>query len=101
MSCWNEDCWQLIVPGKVYQAHGQARSLLRLFSERGGPDNQTTAEYHAARKTEETKVVNFMERLKLFHEEQEDSTRRASPGHARSAPRGLSLSSNLFMIVLR
>lgn len=66
----DEDCWQLIVPGKVYHAMGKRGRCCGCFPNVVDLIIKTTAEYHAARKTEETKVINFMERLKLFHEEQ-------------------------------
>ncbi|RKE79885.1 (2Fe-2S)-binding protein [Rhizobium sp. AG855] len=66
----DEDCWQLIVPGKVYHAMGKRGRCCGCFPNVVDLIIKTTAEYHAARKTEETEVVNFMERLKQFHEEQ-------------------------------
>lgn len=66
----DEDCWQLIVPGKVYHAMGKRGRCCGCFPNVVDLIIRTTQEYHAARQTEETKVINFMERLKQFHEEQ-------------------------------
>jgi hypothetical protein len=83
----DEDCWQLIVPGKVYHAMGKRGRCCGCFPNVVDLIIRTTAEYHAARKTEETKVVNFMERLKQFHEEQKAALaeRRQTMAAARRA----------------
>lgn len=66
----DQDCWQLIVPGKVYHAMGKRGRCCGCFPNVVDLIIRTTADYHAARDTEKTKVVDFMERLKQFHEEQ-------------------------------
>ena len=66
----DEDCWQLIVPGKVYHAMNKRGRCCGCFPNVVDLIIRTTEEYHALRQTEETKVINFMERLKQFHEEQ-------------------------------
>jgi hypothetical protein len=55
---------------KVYHAMGKRGRCCGCFPNVVDLIIRTTEEYHALRKTEETKVINFMERLKQFHEEQ-------------------------------
>jgi bacterioferritin-associated ferredoxin len=66
----DEDCWQLIVPAKVYHAMGKRGRCCGCFPNVVELIIRTTEDYHAARETETAEVVDFMDRLKRFHEEQ-------------------------------
>jgi hypothetical protein len=70
VSLLDEDCWQLIVPGKVYHAMGKRGRCCGCFPNVVDIIIKTTEEYHARRDSEGSDVVDFMERLKRFHEEQ-------------------------------
>ncbi|GEO85815.1 (2Fe-2S)-binding protein [Ciceribacter naphthalenivorans] len=66
----DEDCWQLIVPAKIYHAMGKRGRCCGCFPNVVDLIIRTTEEYHASRQTDGADVVDFMERLKRFHEEQ-------------------------------
>lgn len=70
ISLLDEDCWQLIVPGKVYHAMGKRGRCCGCFPNVVDIIVKTTEEYHALRQSEGAEVVDFMERLKRFHAEQ-------------------------------
>lgn len=70
MSLLDEDCWQLIVPGKVYHAMQKRGRCCGCFPNVVDIIVKTTEEYHAARASEGEEVVVFMERLRVFKEEQ-------------------------------
>jgi len=67
----DDDCWQLIVPAKVYHAMGKRGRCCGCFPGVVDQIIRTTEEYHAARRSNDSEVVNFLERLKRFHEEQQ------------------------------
>jgi hypothetical protein len=67
----DDDCWQLIVPAKVYHAMGKRGRCCGCFPGVVDLIIRTTEEYHAARRSNDSEVVNFLERLKRFHEEQQ------------------------------
>jgi BFD-like [2Fe-2S] binding domain. len=67
----DEDCWQLIVPAKVYHAMGKRGRCCGCFPQVVDLIIQTTEEYHLQRRPDDANVVDFMERLKRFHEEQQ------------------------------
>ncbi|MCL6709042.1 hypothetical protein M8R20_18830 [Pseudomonas sp. R2.Fl] len=67
----DEDCWQLIVPAKVYHAMGKRGRCCGCFPNVVDLIIQTTEEYHVQRRSDDANVVDFMERLKRFHEEQQ------------------------------
>jgi bacterioferritin-associated ferredoxin len=69
-SLLDEDCWQLIVPGKVYHAMQKRGRCCGCFPNVVDIIVKTTEEYHAARASEGEEVVVFMERLRVFKEEQ-------------------------------
>jgi bacterioferritin-associated ferredoxin len=69
-SLLDEDCWQLIVPGKVYHAMQKRGRCCGCFPNVVDIIVQTTQDYHAARDSAGVEVVDFMERLKVFHAEQ-------------------------------
>jgi bacterioferritin-associated ferredoxin len=71
ISMLDDDCWQLIVPGKVYHAMNKRGRCCGCFPNVVDIIVQTTADYHARRETEATKVVDFLDRLKRFHAEQQ------------------------------
>lgn len=70
VSLLDEDCWQLIVPGKVYHAMQKRGRCCGCFPNVVDIIVDTTRDYHAARNSESVEVVDFMERLKVFHVEQ-------------------------------
>lgn len=70
ISLLDEDCWQLIVPGKVYHAMQKRGRCCGCFPNVVDIIVETTRAYHAARDAESVEVVDFMERLKVFHIEQ-------------------------------
>ncbi|MBL0374926.1 (2Fe-2S)-binding protein [Rhizobium sp. KVB221] len=70
VSLLDEDCWQLIVPGKVYHAMQKRGRCCGCFPNVVDIIVKTTQEYHAARDAESVEVIDFMERLKVFHIEQ-------------------------------
>jgi bacterioferritin-associated ferredoxin len=70
ISLLDEDCWQLIVPGKVYHAMAKRGRCCGCFPNVVDIIVKTTEEYHACRQSEGAEVVDFMERLKRFHHEQ-------------------------------
>ena len=69
-SLLDEDCWQLIVPGKVYHAMQKRGRCCGCFPNVVDLIVKTTEEYHAARQSEGDHVVVFIERLKVFGAEQ-------------------------------
>jgi hypothetical protein len=70
VSLLDEDCWQLIVPGKVYHAMNKRGRCCGCFPNVVDLIVRTTEDYHAARRSEGEDVVVFMERLRAFHREQ-------------------------------
>ena len=66
----DEDCWQLIVPAKVYHAMNKRGRCCGCFPNVVDLIVRTTEAYHANRETETAEVVDFIERLKRFHAEQ-------------------------------
>lgn len=66
----DEDCWQLIVPGKVYHAMQKRGRCCGCFPNVVDIIVKTTEEYHAIRASEGDEVVVFMERLRAFRDEQ-------------------------------
>ena len=65
----DEDCWQLIVPGKVYYAMAKRGRCCGCFPNVVDLIIRTTEEYHAMRHSTEAELVVYMSRLKQFHEE--------------------------------
>ncbi|WP_415926483.1 bacterioferritin-associated ferredoxin [Neorhizobium phenanthreniclasticum] len=65
----NEDCWQLIVPAKVYHAMDKRGRCCGCFPNVVDLIIRTTEEYHAEHHSTEAEVVVYMSRLKQFHEE--------------------------------
>lgn len=66
----DEDCWQLIVPAKVYHAMSKRGRCCGCFPNVVDIIIRTTEAYHARRRTEEAEAADFICRLKRFHEEQ-------------------------------
>lgn len=66
----DEDCWQLIVPAKVYHAMSKRGRCCGCFPTVVDLIVSTTEAYHAARNSDGVEVIDFMERLKRFHQEQ-------------------------------
>ncbi|MCD2175909.1 (2Fe-2S)-binding protein [Rhizobium sp. C4] len=70
-----EDCWQLIVPGKVYHAMQKRGRCCGCFPNVVDIIVSTTEEFHRKRNFSDEKVVDFMERLRRFEEEQKTALR--------------------------
>lgn len=70
ISLLDEDCWQLIVPGKVYHAMNKRGRCCGCFPTVVDIIVQTTQDYHSARESNGIEIVDFMERLRVFHAEQ-------------------------------
>lgn len=66
----DEDCWQLIVPSKVYHAMSKRGRCCGCFPNVVDIIIRTTEAYHARQNTDGAEVVDFIARLKRFHEEQ-------------------------------
>lgn len=69
----DEDCWQLIVPAKVYHAMEKRGRCCGCFPNVVDLIIRTTERYHAVRHPTDAHVCDFMSRLKKFH----DDNRRA------------------------
>ena len=69
-SLLDEDCWQLIVPAKVYHAMQKRGRCCGCFPNVVDLIVKTTEDYHSVRESEGDHVVDFMERLKVFGKEQ-------------------------------
>ncbi|KAA0698630.1 (2Fe-2S)-binding protein [Neorhizobium sp. P12A] len=65
----DEDCWQLIVPAKVYHAMEKRGRCCGCFPNVVDLIIKTTEEYHARRHSTEAEIFDFMSRLRQFHEE--------------------------------
>jgi hypothetical protein len=65
----DDDCWQLIVPSKVYHAMAKRGRCCGCFPSVVDLIIKTTEEYHSERHSTEAEVVVYMSRLKQFHEE--------------------------------
>ncbi|MCX8999532.1 (2Fe-2S)-binding protein [Rhizobiaceae bacterium BDR2-2] len=65
----DEDCWQLIVPAKVYHAMAKRGRCCGCFPTVVDLIISTTEDYHRRRQSTEAEVCDFMSRLKKFHEE--------------------------------
>jgi bacterioferritin-associated ferredoxin len=65
----DEDCWQLIVPSKVYHAMAKRGRCCGCFPNVVELIIRTTEEYHALRHSTEDELVVYLSRLKQFHEE--------------------------------
>lgn len=68
ISLLDEDCWQLIVPAKVYHAMEKRGRCCGCFPNVVGIIIRTTEQYHARRDSTEAEIFDFMTRLKQFHE---------------------------------
>ncbi len=68
----DEDCWQLIVPGKVYRAMEKRGRCCGCFPNVVDIIVQTTEEYHRNAASEDERVCDFMERLRNFRDEQKN-----------------------------
>nr|WP_244563841.1 (2Fe-2S)-binding protein [Ensifer aridi] len=69
ISLLDEDCWQLIVPAKVYHAMEKRGRCCGCFPNVVDIIIRTTEEYHASRHSTEAEIFDFMTRLRQFHEE--------------------------------
>ncbi|WP_426129915.1 (2Fe-2S)-binding protein [Pararhizobium sp. PWRC1-1] len=65
----DEDCWQLIVPAKVYHAMEKRGRCCGCFPNVVDITIRTTEQYHAGRPSTGEQMFDFMTRLKQFHEE--------------------------------
>ncbi len=69
ISLLDEDCWQLIVPAKVYHAMEKRGRCCDCFPNVVDIIIRTTEAYHNGRPSTEADIFDFMARLKQFHEE--------------------------------
>ena len=65
----DQDCWQLIVPAKVYHAMEKRGRCCGCFPNVVDIIIQTTEEYHARHDSTDDEIFDFMSRLREFHEE--------------------------------
>ena len=65
----DQDCWQLIVPAKVYHAMSKRGRCCGCFPNVVELIIKITEDYHAHRPSTEAEVIAYMSRLKQFHEE--------------------------------
>ncbi len=65
----DQDCWQLIVPAKVYHAMGKRGRCCGCFPNVVEIIIKTTEEYHAERHSTTAEVIDYMSRLRQLHEE--------------------------------
>lgn len=65
----DQDCWQLIVPAKVYHAMGKRGRCCGCFPNVVDIIVRTTEQYHAERPSTDAEIFDFMIRLKQFHED--------------------------------
>lgn len=70
-----QDCWQLIVPAKVYHAMNKRGRCCGCFPNVVDLIVSTTQEFHRKRNFGDEKVVDFLERLRAFEEEQKNALR--------------------------
>ncbi|MFP5076747.1 (2Fe-2S)-binding protein [Rhizobium sp. YIM 134829] len=68
-SLLDEDCWQLIVPAKVYHAMQKRGRCCGCFPNVVDIIIRTTERYHAANHSTEDEIVAYISRIKKFHEE--------------------------------
>ncbi|TPW30881.1 (2Fe-2S)-binding protein [Martelella alba] len=64
-----EDCWQLIVPAKVYHRMAKRGRCCGCFPNVVDIIIRTTEAYHLKRDSTEAEIFDFMSRLKQFHEQ--------------------------------
>ncbi|MCO6180490.1 MULTISPECIES: (2Fe-2S)-binding protein [Ciceribacter] len=81
----DEDCWQLIVPAKVYHAMAKRGRCCGCFPTVVDLIINTTEEYHARRQSTQAEVVDFIARLKTFHEERRRADLERRQGSHRAA----------------
>lgn len=65
----DQDCWQLIVPAKVYHAMEKRGRCCGCFPNVVDIIVRTTEAYHARRDSTDAEIFDFMIRLKQFHED--------------------------------
>lgn len=65
----DKDCWQLIVPAKVYHAMEKRGRCCGCFPNVVDIIIRTTEEYHARRDSTEPEIFDFMSKLRKFHED--------------------------------
>lgn len=81
----DEDCWQLIVPAKVYHAMAKRGRCCGCFPTVVDLIIRTTEQYHARHHSDGDKVVDFIDRLKRFHEDQQAAARQRREQLAKRA----------------
>lgn len=69
VSLLDEDCWQLIVPAKVYHAMEKRGRCCGCFPNVVDIIIRTTEQYHGRRDSTDVEIFDFMARLKQFHED--------------------------------
>lgn len=68
-SMLDEDCWQLIVPLKVYRAMEKRGRCCGCFPNVVDIIVETTEAYHHARQSPQDQVVTYLDRIRNFREE--------------------------------
>ena len=63
----DEDCWQLIVPGKLYHAMNIKGRCCGCFPNVVELIIDTTREYHLKRQTDNSKTLELLARLDEYH----------------------------------
>lgn len=63
----DEDCWQLIVPGKLYHAMNIRGRCCGCFPNVVDLIIETTRLYHLERQTDDPKMVDLLARLNEYH----------------------------------
>lgn len=81
----DEDCWQLIVPAKVYHAMQKRGRCCGCFPNVVDIIIRTTEQYHAGRHSTDDEIFDFMIRLKQFHEENRRADRERRQKSHRAA----------------
>ncbi len=65
----DKDCWQLIVPAKVYHALSRRGRCCSCFPDVIDLIVRTTADYHAAQASSQAEIEAIIARLKTWDEE--------------------------------
>lgn len=81
-SMLDEDCWQLIVPLKVYRAMEKRGRCCGCFPQVVDIIVETTEAYHRDRQSPQDEVVTYLDRIRNFRDEARrlDNERRTT-GH--------------------
>ena len=86
ISLLDEDCWQLIVPGKIYKIMEKRGKCCGCFPNVVEMIIRVTEDYHRKHNQEEAKVISYLERVRalrpkyrrLSHNERSRKSNRAA-----------------------